>query len=310
VSRVLAVLNMVACIVLVVQNLINFTKISGSHIQISREYSKLYREIVYFKKQSALHPYNNFLEIFCNNVHFKLNIIAEVELSCPDNIMKSILNEKEELLTEKYFIAQTKFKKCKYSRKHIKKIYTLSRSQLMELIVIELGKENNRHRYPYMNFFDASLMQIIDFIVVELNIDPKNIINIRSDESMIQNPLPIIHIIQETDIAKSEESESHEENTIQVTNDFDESNTSGSPYNTIRVSSAKQLKPNNTKYAHKKTDSDVSRFSGLSDGIREDVSSATSDTESYKKFREDLERNILRYYKKFKKRCCKCGIEC
>ena len=302
VSKVLAILNMMACIVLVTQNLINFTKIAGSHIQISREYSKLYREIIYFKKQSVLHPYNNFLEVFCNNIHFKLNIITEVELSCPDSIMKSILNEKEELLTEKYFIAQTKFKKYKYSKKHIKKIYTLNRSQLMELVVAELRKDENRHRYPYMNFFDASLMQIIDFIIVELNVDPKNISEINSDESLIQNQLPIIRIIQE--------SESHEENNIHATNDFD------TPYGTISASSAKQLKMNNTKYTHKKTDSDVSEFGGLSTGIGEDVTkssdiaSTISDTESYRNFKEDLERNILRYYKKFKKRCYKCGMEC
>lgn len=307
VLKIFGILNIVACLVLVVQNLINFTKISGDHLQISREYSKLYREIVYFKKQSSSYPYNNFVELFCNNVHFRLNIIMEVELNCPDNIMKSILKEKNEVLTEKYFVAQTKFKKHKYTKSHVRKLYSMDRGRLMEIIVLGLRDEQNEHKYPYMNFFNASTMQLMDFIVVELNVDPKNISKESPsiEEHMFSNPIPSIRIDELVGIG--EHIDNIENNSVII-------NMTGSSENISelvdRASTSSKISGN--VLTHKKNKSNVSTASSVTrESLNEnDENNDSFDTESYRKFKEELEINILSYYKKFKKRCGKCGMEC
>lgn len=276
VLKIISVINIVACVILTVQNLVNFTKISDDHLQISREYSKLYREIVYFKKhsQDSYSPKTNFIEVLCDHVHFKLNIIMEVELNCPYSIMKNILNENTNVLTEKYFTAQTKFAKYTYTTKQVKKLYAMNRTQLMKLIV--LGLKNNENKYPYMNFYDASPMQLMDFIVVELNMDPKEIdkvLNDKSDDFMSNRP-PTIYVDNFVGIGD------HLEN-------FDEKSYSQSTSLNSDIEFAASC-PNLSTISRPESD----------------IASVASENDAYRRFRSELDMNIQRYYKKFEK--CKC----
>lgn len=304
--KVMTICNMIAWLILVLQNLINFTKKSENHMQTSREYSKIYREIIYFKKKYiSFYQHNStILEIFCDNIHFKQNVVSEVELECPEKVARAIFNEDNDTLSEKYFVAQTKFKKYKYSVSHIKRLLKEEDGILMNIIIAELRKNNLEEKFKYIDLKETTKMQLIDLIVIEINIDPsmiKKCIEQKADHP----PLPIINNFMQPETYGFPPNISATQSNmgsvrIHVTQENKQThikrNSCGgeSIQSSDATASIDHLAVPNT-YDLQSTNASVS---------------AISDTESYKIFRNDLERDIIRYYRKHKKVCHNCGGVC
>ena len=113
--QILAVLNIIACFAVNIANFVNFTKAAEDHMQLSKDYSRLYREILYFRRLYTNVPDRNFLILFCSNIIQRLNMIHATEIDYPEKIMRSIYSTSDEKLRDKYFIAQTKYRKYKYN---------------------------------------------------------------------------------------------------------------------------------------------------------------------------------------------------
>ena len=274
VIQILIILNFIAVMILTTRDLIDVGKMIDTYYQSSKEYLKLYRIMNYFEKRILTDSKAG--EIILDFIFCSMNMIFENEIKCPDNIIKKIYSPDELQLTYLYFDAQTSFKKFKYSKKDIDFLQKLSIPQLMHIIIEDSKKNNWTKKYPYMNFFNTSSSQLIDFIAVELNINPS-----------------LLYTYQLTDSFKVNNFVSIAENML-----FDDN---------VVLNMTDTDVDNDKK--HKRNLSDTSMRTINCE--KDNESMMSTDTDLHRKLRENLESSIVNYYAKFgKSKCKKCGSHC
>ena len=170
-------------IIVALQNILNFENKATAHLNYSKEYSRIFRNICRFYENNIIYQNQTRLDKkilveFLRNVQSNLYLLLEDAPKCPVFILNNVKNQNVDLL---FYVANTSKLKNKYTYKQMMEIKKINNIALKKIIeYIQINPEIHK-KYPgfYRNTsFNLSLRKdLLNFLILEKNISFSDIIS-------------------------------------------------------------------------------------------------------------------------------------